>query len=93
MNILVVLAHPDPGSFNHALANAAAHTARRLGQDVVLHDLYAERFDPVLPSAEIPRGAAMPVWLQRHCADRASATPSAIRSTPSGGGASSIYAA
>ncbi len=31
MNILVVLAHPDPGSFNHALANAAAHTARRLG--------------------------------------------------------------
>ena len=73
MNILVVLAHPDSGSFNHALAYAAADTARRLGHDVTLHDLYAERFDPVLPSAEIPRGAAVPGWLQRHCQDLAAA--------------------
>ena len=69
MNILVVLAHPDPASFNHALARAAADTARRLGHDVTLRDLHAERFDPLLPAAEIPRGAPLPPWLERHCAE------------------------
>lgn len=73
MKILIVLAHPDPRSFNHALADAAAHTARRLGHDVVLHDLYAERFDPILPSPEISRDATLPAGLQRHCADLAAA--------------------
>ncbi len=69
MNILVVLAHPDPRSFNHALANAAAHTARRLGHDVTIHDLHSEGFDPILPSPEIRREATLPSWLRRHCAD------------------------
>lgn len=53
VNILIVLAHPDPGSFNHALAGAAAQAAKRSGHDVVLHDLYAERFDPILPSGRL----------------------------------------
>jgi putative NADPH-quinone reductase len=73
LNILVVLAHPDPGSFNHALADAAAQAAKRSGHDVILHDLYAERFDPILPSPEIARGATLPAWLRRHCADLAAA--------------------
>ena len=73
MNILVVLAHPDPASFNHALARAAADTARRLGHDVTLRDLHAERFDPLLPAAEISRGAPLPPWLERHCAELAAA--------------------
>lgn len=73
MKILIVLAHPDPGSFNHALADAAAQAARRQGHAVTLHDLYAERFDPILPATEIARGAPLPPWLERHCADLAEA--------------------
>jgi putative NADPH-quinone reductase len=73
VKILIVLAHPDPGSFNHALADAAARAAERQGHAVTLRDLHAERFDPILPAAEIQRGAPLPPWLDRHCADLASA--------------------
>jgi putative NADPH-quinone reductase len=73
VNILVVLAHPDPASLNHALAAAAAQAAREQGHAVVLHDLCAERFDPVLPAAEIPKRAPLESWLQRHCSDLAAA--------------------
>jgi putative NADPH-quinone reductase len=73
VKILIVLAHPDPGSFNHALAAATAQAAERQGHAVTLHDLYAERFDPILPAHEIARDAALPPWLQRHCADLAEA--------------------
>jgi putative NADPH-quinone reductase len=39
----------------------------------VLHDLHAEGFDPVLPSAEVARSATLEPWLERHCADLAAA--------------------
>ena len=39
----------------------------------MLRDLHAERFDPVLPAAEIARGAALPPWLADHCSDLATA--------------------
>ncbi|MHA7133017.1 NAD(P)H-dependent oxidoreductase [Oerskovia turbata] len=51
---LVVVAHPDPTSFVHALADAAATALADGGHDVVVHDLYADRFDPVLH----PEGAS-----------------------------------
>jgi NAD(P)H dehydrogenase (quinone) len=73
VNILIVVAHPNPASFNHALADAAARAVKRLGHSAVLHDLHAERFDPVLPAAELARGAPLPQWLQRHCDDLATA--------------------
>jgi NAD(P)H dehydrogenase (quinone) len=73
MNVLVVLAHPDARSFNHALAAAAADAARRAGHAVVVHDLYAERFDPILPAAEIPRDAPLAPFLRRHCDELAAA--------------------
>lgn len=34
---------------------------------MTLRDLYAEGFDPILPAAEIPRGAVLPPDVQRHC--------------------------
>lgn len=52
MKAVVVLGHPAPGSFNHALAQRVADTWRATGHDVTLHDLYAEGFDPVLTAAE-----------------------------------------
>jgi putative NADPH-quinone reductase len=49
---VVVVAHPRPGSFVHALAETAATALSETGHDVTLHDLYAERFNPVLDPAE-----------------------------------------
>jgi putative NADPH-quinone reductase len=71
--MLIVLAHPTAGSFNHALASAAADVARRNGHAVVLHDLHAEKFDPILTTAEIAKRAALEPWLRRHCDELAAA--------------------
>jgi putative NADPH-quinone reductase len=67
MNVLVVLGHPKPGSFNHALAEVAAATLRAGGHEVVFHDLYRERFDPVLPPGEIRAGAELDPLVAEHC--------------------------
>jgi putative NADPH-quinone reductase len=73
MNISVILAHPDHQSFNHAIANSAVAQSKKNGHDVVYHDLYAERFNPVLPSEEIPAEAPLPPEIERHCAEIAAA--------------------
>ena len=73
MEISVVLAHPAPGSFNHALAQAALSELSRNGHAATLHDLYAESFDPLLPAGEIPAGAPLPPVVQAHCAEVAAA--------------------
>nr|WP_243731588.1 NAD(P)H-dependent oxidoreductase [Nocardioides ochotonae] len=49
---MVVVAHPRPTSFVHALAEQAADAWRARGADVAVHDLYAEAFAPVAPAAE-----------------------------------------
>jgi putative NADPH-quinone reductase len=66
MNILVILAHPTPGSFNHAIAETVVTTLERVGHSGVFHDLYAEGFDPVLPSDEILGEEVDPV-VSEHC--------------------------
>ena len=73
MKVLVILAHPDPKSFNHALAEASCEALRGNGHEVILHDLYAEGFDPLLPAAEIPRGSRLPEAIAKHCEETASA--------------------
>ncbi|GAB3164589.1 NAD(P)H-dependent oxidoreductase [Amycolatopsis stemonae] len=50
--VVVLLAHPRPGSFNHALAARVRDTLTRSGREVRFHDLYAEGFDPVLKAEE-----------------------------------------
>ena len=67
MNILIVLAHPDPASFNHAIARTAAQTLRDAGHRVTLRDLHAEHFDPLLPAGEIPSSAPLPPDIAAHC--------------------------
>lgn len=53
MKVLVILGHPDPGkSFNRAIAETACRTLREMGHEPVLRDLYAEKFDPVMPMGE-----------------------------------------
>lgn len=56
MKALVVVSHPSPESFNHALADAVRRKWASLGCDVAFHDLYLERFQPLL-TAEEARGA------------------------------------
>ena len=72
MNVLVILAHPTGGSFNHAIAETVVNTLEQMGHSGVFHDLYAESFDPVLPSEEILGDDLDPV-LSEHCEQLASA--------------------
>ncbi len=53
---LLVLANPSPDSFNHAMAQTYAQAVRDKGQEVVLRDLYALGFDPLLKAEERPGG-------------------------------------
>jgi NAD(P)H dehydrogenase (quinone) len=69
MLIPVILAHPQAGSFNHAIAQAAVEALRRNGHTAAFHDLYAEGFDPVVPAGEIARDATLPPDIARHCAE------------------------
>jgi putative NADPH-quinone reductase len=73
MKISVILAHPNPGSFNHAIGAAVIQALGENRHDIVYHDLYAERFNPVLPFEEIPRGALLDPVIQAHCAEIAAA--------------------
>jgi NAD(P)H dehydrogenase (quinone) len=73
MDISVILAHPDKVSFNHAIADAVVDTIRACGHNVLFHDLYAEGFEPLLPSKEIPRQAVLPPLVAQHCEEIASA--------------------
>ena len=64
MKALVVLAHPHPGSFNHAIARTVTDTVSEAGHEVVFHDLYAEGFDPLLQASETGAGDS-PLRLRR----------------------------
>ena len=67
MQISVILAHPHSQSFNHAIAQAAIAELRLHSHQVIFHDLYAEKFDPMLPADEIPQGAGLPQEIELHC--------------------------
>ena len=47
MRALIVLAHPEPTSFNGAMKDIAVATLTGLGHGVEVSDLYAMGFDPV----------------------------------------------
>ena len=67
MNIYVLIGHQNPGSFCHAIAAAAIVELEKAGHKVVYHDLYLEKFDPILPNEEIPRDAELPPVIKKHC--------------------------
>jgi len=49
---LVLLAHPNPDSFSHAIASRVVATLDGMGHDVVLRDLYAEGFRTAMTAEE-----------------------------------------
>jgi putative NADPH-quinone reductase len=70
MKILLILGHPKPNSLNHAIAEKNITVLEKLGHEVIFHDLYQERFDPVLPLNEenIPE-EELPEFLRKHLCD------------------------
>lgn len=50
----LVFAHPSRTSFDGQIVDAYVETAHRLGQEVIVRDLYAMNFDPVLRDEERP---------------------------------------
>jgi NAD(P)H dehydrogenase (quinone) len=65
--VSLILAHPDKGSFNHAIAAAAVKTLKENGYRVHFHDLYKERFDPLLFEYEFSENAPIPPVIKKHC--------------------------
>jgi len=67
VEISVIIAHPEPRSFNHAIAESACRTLKRFGHTVRFHDLYKEGFDPLLPAAELNTKAVPGRELASYC--------------------------
>lgn len=74
MNSLIVLAHPEPNSFNGALARQAEGILLSQRHVVQISDLYAKQFDPAEHSRHFPqrkvRSRFFPQTEQRFSADQ-----------------------
>ena len=51
--ILIVYAHPEKKSFNAALLECAVRTLEDEGHEVVVSDLYAMGFDPLISRKDV----------------------------------------
>jgi NAD(P)H dehydrogenase (quinone) len=69
MNILIILSHPDNNSFNHAIADICKRRLTENGHSVIFHDLYQERFNPVIENSEIPKNGQIDSTVKKHCED------------------------
>lgn len=67
MRVLLIVAHPNKKSFNHAIAAAVQKTLLRNGHEVIYHDLYEEGFDPVIKKEELSREAPTDPVIKKHC--------------------------
>jgi NAD(P)H dehydrogenase (quinone) len=73
MKITLILAHPEKKSFNYAIAQEVVEELKANGHEVFFHDLYREKFPPVIPAREIPSNARLPQIISRHCSEIAEA--------------------
>jgi NAD(P)H dehydrogenase (quinone) len=69
MNILIILSHPNNNSFNHAIADICKRRLTDIGHSVIFHDLYQERFNPVIENSEIPKDGQLDGTVKKHCED------------------------
>jgi NAD(P)H dehydrogenase (quinone) len=63
MNWYILLAHPNPGSFNHAVCNALLEGLDQAGVSYEVNDLYASRFNPLMAGDDFNQfkdGGALP---------------------------------
>lgn len=66
MNILTVIAHPVPTSFNHAIRREVEAGLADAGHSVKIADLYAEGFQPAMIEADFAQfsGDPLPIAIQ-----------------------------
>lgn len=55
MNVLIIYAHPNPKSFNHAILEEVERGLRDGGHSFTTLDLYEDGFNPVLVFGEKKR--------------------------------------
>ena len=67
MRALVILAHPGQDSFNHAIAKRVVDRLQADGHDAHFHDLYWEKFDPILGTEDLAREGQLPAEIVSHC--------------------------
>jgi putative NADPH-quinone reductase len=67
MKVLLIVAHPNKASFNHAIAMTCSQVLADHGHEVIFHDLYEEHFSPMVSSGELARDAGLPAEIKRHC--------------------------
>ena len=73
VKILVILAHPNQKSFNHAIAARAVQALNKNRHEVIFHDLYREAFNPELPYGEILETEKIPEEIKKYCRELAEA--------------------
>lgn len=73
MKLSVILAHPDPESFNRAIAQTVIGRLEANGHNIRFHDLYDENFEALLPGEEIRQEATLPPGIRIHCREIAEA--------------------
>jgi len=65
----VILAHPYSKSFNHAIFNMVNETLVSLGITVYQHDLYKEKFNPVLTESELGLDKSDDILVNKYAAE------------------------
>ena len=53
MKYLILYAHPNPKSFNHAVLETVMDALAKAGKEVSVRDLYAQNFNPVLSANDL----------------------------------------
>jgi NAD(P)H dehydrogenase (quinone) len=66
MKISVILAHPYPESFNHAIYQNVLETLKKNGHQIQAHNLYEEGFNPLLQGSELATGETSDPLVLQH---------------------------
>ncbi|WP_075341931.1 NAD(P)H-dependent oxidoreductase [Tenacibaculum agarivorans] len=61
MKIQIIVCHPNENSFNHAIANRVKEALIQNGHQIIFHDLYKEKFNPILTYEEITGNTNDPI--------------------------------
>jgi NAD(P)H dehydrogenase (quinone) len=69
VNITVILGHPDVNSFNYAIYEKVLETLSSNNHEVHAHDLYSEKFDPLVTASEISNDTLVPEMIVRYCSE------------------------
>jgi len=67
MVVSIILAHPNAESFNHAIAKSVVNALNKNNNKIFYHDLYAEKFNPILEKEEIPKNVILDKEIAKYC--------------------------